>query len=97
MALREALYGALRAAISGRPPAEDDLSVLNRELSRALGGAPLSHRNVIRSFKALLKRAGLPAETRLYNLRHTCATLLLNSNGASLYPENLAYLSGIKK
>ncbi len=96
MALREALYGALRAAISGRPPAEDDLSVLNRELSRALGGAPLSHRNVVRSSKALLKRAGLPAETRLYDLRHTCATLLLNSNVHPKYvqkPLGHAYIS----
>ena len=43
-------------------------------------GTALSHRHVVRSFKALLKRAGLPAGTRLYDLRHTCATLLLNSN-----------------
>ena len=43
-------------------------------------GTPLSHRNVVRSFKALLHRASLPAGTRLYDLRHTCATLLLNSN-----------------
>jgi integrase len=28
-------------------------------------GTPLSHRNVVRSFKALLKRAGLPVSTRL--------------------------------
>jgi integrase len=28
------------------------------------------------SFKAILKRAGLP-DIRLYDLRHTCATLLL--------------------
>jgi integrase len=28
-------------------------------------GTPLSHRNVVRSFKALLKRAGLPISTRL--------------------------------
>jgi integrase len=43
-------------------------------------GTTLSHRNVVRSFKALLKRAGLPTSTRLYDLRHTCATLLLNGN-----------------
>jgi integrase len=43
-------------------------------------GTPLSHGNVVRSFKALLKRAGLPRSTRLYDLCHTCATLLLNSN-----------------
>ena len=40
-------------------------------------GTPLSHRNVVHSFKAVLRRAGLPAAIRLYDLRHTCATLLL--------------------
>jgi integrase len=52
-------------------------------------GTPLSHRNVVRSFKALLKRAGLPIETRLYDLRHTCATLLLNSNVHPKYVQEL--------
>lgn len=31
-----------------------------------------------RHFASLLKRAGLPAETRFHDLRHTCATLLLS-------------------
>jgi integrase len=52
-------------------------------------GTPLSHRNVVRSFKALLTRAGLPADTRLYDLRHTCATLLLNSNVHPKYVQEL--------
>src|SRR5215208_1355742 len=52
-------------------------------------GTPLSHRNVVRSFKALLKRAGLPLGTRLYDLRHTCATLLLNSNVHPKYVQEL--------
>src|SRR5919199_495238 len=52
-------------------------------------GTPLCHRNVVRSFKALLKRAGLPAGTRLYDLRHTCATLLLNSNVHPKYVQEL--------
>ena len=52
-------------------------------------GTPLSHRNVVRSFKTLLKRADLPAETRLYDLRHTCATLLLNSNVHPKYVQEL--------
>ena len=52
-------------------------------------GTPLSHRNVVRSFKALLKRAGLPAGTWLYDLRHTCATLLLNSNVHPKYVQEL--------
>jgi integrase len=44
---------------------------------------------VVRSFKALLKRAGLPAKTRLYDLRHTCATLLLNGNVHPKYVQEL--------
>ena len=52
-------------------------------------GTPLSHRNVVRLFKALLKRAGLPVGTRLYDLRHTCATLLLNDNVHPKYVQEL--------
>lgn len=52
-------------------------------------GTPLSHRNVVRSFKALLKHAGLPVSTRLYDLRHTCATLLLGSNVHPKYVQEL--------
>lgn len=33
-----------------------------------------------RSFARLLKRAGLPSNTRFHDLRHTCATLLLSRN-----------------
>ena len=33
-----------------------------------------------RSFARLLKRAGLPTNTRFHDLRHTCATLLLSRN-----------------
>ena len=40
-------------------------------------GTPLDAQNVVnRSFKPLLRRAGLPG-IRFHNLRHTCATLLL--------------------
>ena len=52
-------------------------------------GTPLSHRNVVRSFKALLHRAGLPATVRLYDLRHTCATLLLSRNVHPKYVQEL--------
>jgi integrase len=42
-------------------------------------GTPLSVHNVHnRSWKPLLKRAGLPASTRMHDLRHTCAALLLS-------------------
>ena|SRR5215470_11798793 len=33
-----------------------------------------------RHFKPLLKKAGLPESIRLYDLRHSCATLLLAEN-----------------
>ncbi|WP_434578227.1 tyrosine-type recombinase/integrase [Thermoanaerobacterium thermosaccharolyticum] len=39
-------------------------------------GSPLEERNVSRYFKDLLKKENLP-DIRLYDLRHTCATLLL--------------------
>jgi integrase len=52
-------------------------------------GTPLSHRNVVRAFKDLLGRAGLPQSTRLYDLRHTCATLLLGSNVHPKYVQEL--------
>ena len=52
-------------------------------------GTPLSHRNLVRSLKSLLKRAGLPVDTRLYDLRHTCATLLLNGNIHPKYVQEL--------
>jgi integrase len=39
---------------------------------------PLDSQNVnFQYFKPLLKKAGLPLTIRLYDLRHTCATLLL--------------------
>ena len=43
-------------------------------------GTPLMLRNIIRRhFRPTLKRAGLPETLRLYDLRHTCATLLLSA------------------
>ena len=52
-------------------------------------GTPLSHRNLVRSFKALLHRAGLPERVRLYDLGHTCATLLLSRNVHPKYVQEL--------
>jgi integrase len=40
-------------------------------------GTPIEPRNIVRSFKRLLKRAGLPESTRFHDLRHSCATLLI--------------------
>ena len=59
------------------------------QCSPARSARPVSHRNVVRTFKALPRRADLPASTRLYDLRHTCATLLLNSNVHPKYVQEL--------
>jgi site-specific recombinase XerD len=40
-------------------------------------GTPMEPRNLVRAFKALLGRAGLPGTVRFHDLRHPCATLLL--------------------
>ncbi len=42
-------------------------------------GDPIHERNLVnRHFKPILKEAELPTSLRLYDLRHTCATLLLS-------------------
>ncbi|MBV9453907.1 MAG: site-specific integrase, partial [Rubrobacter sp.] len=54
-------------------------------------GTPVSRRTLTaRSFKPLLKRAGLP-DIRLHDLRHTCATLLL---GRGVHPKLVQELLG---
>lgn len=42
-------------------------------------GTPLLARNVIRAFKSLLERVGLPRTIRVHDLRHTAATVMLAS------------------
>jgi integrase len=44
-----------------------------------------------RHFASLLKRAGLPADTRFHDLRHTCATLLLEK---AVHPKFVQELLG---
>jgi integrase len=51
-------------------------------------GTPISGGNLNRSFKALLKCAGLPA-VRFHDLRHTCATLLLRQGVNPKYVQEL--------
>lgn len=52
-------------------------------------GTHLDQRNLSRAFKAALRRAGLPETFRLYDLRHTCATLLLSRNVHPKYVQEL--------
>lgn len=40
-------------------------------------GTPLEPHNVVRHFKSVLRRAGLPETVRFHDLRHSCATLLI--------------------
>lgn len=42
-------------------------------------GTPINCRNLLRDFKLLLQKAGLP-EIRFHDLRHTAASLMLNHN-----------------
>jgi integrase len=52
-------------------------------------GTPVNPENLVkRSFKPLLQKAGLP-EIRFYDLRHTCATLLLSKNVHPKYVQEL--------
>jgi integrase len=51
-------------------------------------GTPLLGGNLNRSFKATLRRAGLP-EIRFHDLRHTCATLLLRQGVNPKYVQEL--------
>lgn len=47
----------------------------------SLEGTPLMMRNLLRRhFKPILKRAKISQDMRLYDLRHSCATLLLTAN-----------------
>jgi len=52
----------------------------NNDLIFATGeGSPHNSRNLTnRHFRPILKRAGLSLDFRLYDLRHSCATLLLS-------------------
>jgi integrase len=50
-------------------------------------GGPLQPRNVVRQFKRMLRAAGLPQAVRLYDMRHTTATLMI---AAGLSPKIVA-------
>jgi integrase len=42
-------------------------------------GTPLSARNLVRHFKGILKKAGLPERMHFHDLRHTAGSLMLNA------------------
>jgi integrase len=53
-------------------------------------GTPINCHNLInRSWKPLLRDAGLPLDTRFHDLRHTCATVLLSRNVHPKYVQEL--------
>jgi integrase len=56
-------------------------------------GTLLSHRNVVRSFKSLLTREGMPDAIRPYDLRHTCASLLCRNVHPKYVQELLGHAS----
>ncbi len=57
-------------------------------------GEPLNERNIVRRhFKPILEKEGLP-DIRLYDLRHSCATLLLSQGvNAKIVSERLGHAS----
>lgn len=58
------------------------------------GNAVYERHLTTRTFKRVLKDAGLPQDFRLYDLRHTCATLLLVANvPAKVVAERLGHSS----
>jgi integrase len=62
----------LAAYLAGRPRDPDGF------VFTAAKGGPLRHNNFYqRTFCPALARAGLPAQVRFHDLRHTCATLLI--------------------
>jgi len=59
-----------------------------------IGGAIYERHLTTRIFKPILKAAGLPSDFRLYDLRHSCATLLLVANvPAKIVADRLGHAS----
>jgi integrase len=57
-------------------------------------GTPYFLHNLARYFKRLLANTGLDSKTRLYDLRHSCATLMLSSGvNAKIVSERLGHSS----
>jgi len=54
-------------------------------------GTPFEPRNIVRDFKASLKKAGLPETTRLHDLRHTFVSYLLSQG---TFPKDVQEIVG---
>jgi integrase len=54
-------------------------------------GTPFGPRNIVRHFKAILKKAGLPSTIRLHDLRHTFVSLMLSQN---VPPKDVQVMAG---
>jgi integrase len=72
------LRDELAACLADRPHAADDLV-----FTAPLGGPLRDSKWVPGSFKPAVRAAGLPSGLRWYDLRHTCASLLIRE-GASV-------------
>ncbi len=83
--MREALFGLLRAAASGGPPARDDLEAFNRHLRRALSRAVLRRGSAPGGRYALeLERGENPLEDIPLRLARQAADLLTSLDPARL-------------
>ena len=78
MRLPRSISEDLAADLAGRPRDPEALV-----FTAPLGGPLRPHTWVKSFFKPALRAAGLPEALRLYDLRHTCASLLI-AHGASV-------------
>lgn len=53
-------------------------------------GTPIMHRNLIRTFKVLARRAGLPRDTQLYDLRRTAISWWIETGADPRAAQTLA-------
>lgn len=73
LSLPEAVYQSLREHLQRQAAVFPDAEYVFLSQS----GTPIDPRNLLRRFKDVLARAGLPATIRFHDLRHSCATFLI--------------------
>ena len=79
-ALAQSLATHKRTQAEERLKAGPNWQDLDLVFTTAQGGPLLPQNLMRRHFKPILKRAGLPESVRMYDLRHSCASLLLAAN-----------------